>query len=305
MNKFYSNGKLLLTAEYLVLDGATALAIPTKKGQSLAVNKLNEPIIKWSSFLHDQSLWLEVIFSFEDKIITLRDENPSKEVKRLFDIFKTMYAMNDRVFKSSTGWEFISTLQFPKDWGLGSSSTLLNNFAQWAEIDAYVLLEKTFTGSGYDIASAKYNHPIFFSLQEKKPVVESVNFDPIFKDKLFFVHLNQKKSSREAIKYYRSQPIEKREKAITQLTALTKEFAQCHSLARFNEIIIDHEIILSNFLNLTTVKERLFKDYSYGSIKSLGGWGGDFILATGNENARTYFKKRGYPTVVEYCDMVL
>ena len=37
---YYSNGKLLITGEYVVLDGATALAIPTKYGQSLCVSKL-------------------------------------------------------------------------------------------------------------------------------------------------------------------------------------------------------------------------------------------------------------------------
>ena len=34
---FYSNGKLLLTGEYLVLNGAVALAIPTKFGQTLTI----------------------------------------------------------------------------------------------------------------------------------------------------------------------------------------------------------------------------------------------------------------------------
>ena len=34
---FYSNGKLLITGEYVVLDGAKALALPTKFGQSLLV----------------------------------------------------------------------------------------------------------------------------------------------------------------------------------------------------------------------------------------------------------------------------
>ena len=32
---FYSNGKLLITGEYVVLDGAKALALPTKYGQNL------------------------------------------------------------------------------------------------------------------------------------------------------------------------------------------------------------------------------------------------------------------------------
>ena len=36
-SSFFANGKLLLTSEYLVLDGAKAFAIPTKKGQSLHV----------------------------------------------------------------------------------------------------------------------------------------------------------------------------------------------------------------------------------------------------------------------------
>ena len=33
--KFYGNGKLLLTGEYFVLDGALSLALPTKFGQNL------------------------------------------------------------------------------------------------------------------------------------------------------------------------------------------------------------------------------------------------------------------------------
>ena len=30
MEKFYSHGKLLITGEYAVLDGAKAIALPTK-----------------------------------------------------------------------------------------------------------------------------------------------------------------------------------------------------------------------------------------------------------------------------------
>ena len=34
---YYSNGKLLITGEYAVLDGALSLALPTKFGQELNV----------------------------------------------------------------------------------------------------------------------------------------------------------------------------------------------------------------------------------------------------------------------------
>ena len=48
---FKSNGKFLLTGEYLVLKGATALALPLKKGQSLDVEILdgNEGLIHWDA----------------------------------------------------------------------------------------------------------------------------------------------------------------------------------------------------------------------------------------------------------------
>ena len=50
MQTFNSNGKLLLTGEYLVLDGAKALAVPTIFGQSLSLELIDEAKIIWSSF---------------------------------------------------------------------------------------------------------------------------------------------------------------------------------------------------------------------------------------------------------------
>ena len=50
MQKFYANGKLLLTGEYLVLDGAQALALPTKHGQGLIIEERKEKGLKWESY---------------------------------------------------------------------------------------------------------------------------------------------------------------------------------------------------------------------------------------------------------------
>ena len=41
---YYSNGKLLLTGEYVVLDGAEALAVPTRFGQNLTVKQVKKLI---------------------------------------------------------------------------------------------------------------------------------------------------------------------------------------------------------------------------------------------------------------------
>ena len=49
MKTFRSHGKLLLTSEYVVLDGAKALALPTKFGQSLSILPNNKGNISWQS----------------------------------------------------------------------------------------------------------------------------------------------------------------------------------------------------------------------------------------------------------------
>ena len=61
---FYSNGKLLITCEYLVLDGAKALALPTKYGQYLTVSSGENQEINWTSFDKDKSIWFKETISF-------------------------------------------------------------------------------------------------------------------------------------------------------------------------------------------------------------------------------------------------
>ena len=63
-----------------------------------------------------------------------------------------------------------------------------------------------------------------------------------------------------------------------------------------------HEKIISNVINKTSVKKLKFKDFQ-GEIKSLGAWGGDFILASG-VNSPSYFKSKGYDTIIRFEDMI-
>ena len=65
MLKFYSPGKLLITAEYLVLNGAKAFALPTQKGQHMQVTPLETPILKWKSYTHTQEVWMDVTLSLD------------------------------------------------------------------------------------------------------------------------------------------------------------------------------------------------------------------------------------------------
>ncbi len=65
---FYSNGKLLLTGEYLVLNGAKALALPTVYGQNLTIEENNSSKISWQSFDSDQTAWISTELQSTDII---------------------------------------------------------------------------------------------------------------------------------------------------------------------------------------------------------------------------------------------
>ena len=309
MNTFYSNGKLLLTAEYLVLEGATALAVPTKFGQDLSVEKIKEPQLIWGSFTHTGDCWFEAVFELPKLRLVNATFNSEKEgsadfiAETLQDILVEARKLNPEFLQSEQGFQVKTNLTFPRDWGLGTSSTLINNIAQWAKVDAFQLLWNSFSGSGYDIANAKHNTPILYQVNNQQPIVKKVDFTPSFSDQLFFVHLNKKQDSKAGIARFK----EKREKInneIQLVSEISKQLIQEQKLLEFEKLIQEHEKIISSIIELPTVKERLFPDY-FGTLKSLGAWGGDFILATGNKDTSQYFIDKGYTTILSYSDMVL
>lgn len=299
--RYYSNGKLLLTAEYGVLDGALALAVPTKFGQSLEVGTSNTSLLQWQSLDENGEIWFSATFdahSFTTKSSTDRSLSGTLE-----NILMKAKELNPKFNEKGYGYRLTSKLTFPRNWGLGSSSTLINNIAQWARVDPYKLLNTTFGGSGYDIACAQCNTPIFYQLIKGKPIVRSTTLDLAFKEHLYFVFLNKKQNSREAISNYRKQHFNKTS-LVAELTNLTKRIPLTTGLDDFESLLSTHEALLSRVLGIQPVKAKMFPDY-FGTLKSLGGWGGDFILATGNQKTPDYFKAKGFDVVIPYADMVL
>lgn len=294
---FNSNGKLLLTGEYAVLDGALALGLPTTYGQSMTVITHPEQTLSWQSFDHMNNVWFETEFS-----LPLEEEDHSSTIRTtLHSILKTAQNLNPDFLKDEHGYRVKTEMNFPRDWGLGSSSTLINNIAQWAKIDAHRLLWKTSKGSGYDIACAQHDTPILYQVNNQSQKITPINFSPDYLDQLFFIHLNKKQNSRDGINAYRKQNIPN--SFIDDISALTQSIIDCKKLNDFKNLITEHEKNVGNVLKIMPIKRRLFSDY-FGAIKSLGAWGGDFILATGNESTPNYFKSRGYKTIILYKDMI-
>ena len=307
MNQYYSNGKLLLTAEYLVLDEAKALALPTKFGQDLVIKKTNSQKIKWYSFNEKHDTWFKAEYNLNNLKI-IKPDLDIQTTKTLQNILKEALKLtkkegNNDFLKDINGLEISTNLTFPKNWGLGTSSTLINNIAKWANIDAYELLQNSFGGSGYDIACADNNTPILFQLKNKKAHVKPVKFSPSFKDQLYFIHLNKKQNSREGIKKY--QTFNGDITAIAaEISELTNNFLTANNILTFENLIIEHEQIISTVIKENPIQKTFFSDY-FGQTKSLGAWGGDFILATGNKDTPAYFKNKGFHTIVNYQDMIL
>jgi len=300
---FYSNGKLLITGEYVVLNGAKALALPTKFGQNLNIEESAAKSIHWKSFDHDGSIWFEEIFDFST-IIEKKNYNDEHSVKTtLIEILHVAYLMNPKFLENAHGYSISTTLTFPKFWGLGTSSTLINNIAQWLQIDAFELLKRSFGGSGYDIACAQNDSAILYQIVDDKPVIQQLQFNPKFKDKIYFIYLNKKQSSKSAIASYFSNQHHVG-KSIEKINKLTQIVVDAEEPKEFALALQQHEIELSTILEIETVQEALFDDFS-GIVKSLGAWGGDFILAISKEDPTNYFEQRGYPIVIPYHEMIL
>ncbi len=300
-HQFYSNGKLLLTGEYAVLDGGLALAVPTKYGQYLNVDPKTSGDIDWKSINNDGSLWFEA--SFDSKSLEANQTSDENVAATLSSILKQAQKLNPGFLENTEGYDITTTLTFDRNWGLGSSSTLINNIADWASVDPYRLLRYTFGGSGYDLACAKYDHPISYQLIQGRPIVKKVDFNPEFKTFLYFVYLNKKQNSREAIANYKNQKVEK-SVLLQKISDITEAIVRTKSYTDFQELLQIHEEVLSSALKIKTVQSQLFSDFD-GVIKSLGGWGGDFVLASGNEKTPDYFKSRGFKTIIPYQEMVL
>ncbi|KJD36341.1 GHMP kinase [Tamlana sedimentorum] len=301
MQEFYSNGKLLLTGEYVVLDGVTALAVPTKYGQSLTVENIEEQKLIWESYNHKNELWFNVEF---DLLQPSTEWHATNDIsKRLIQILNAVKQLNPEFLNNKHGFKVETHLDFPNNWGLGTSSTLINNIAQWAKIDPFKLLELTFGGSGYDIACAKHNTAITFTLKDKKSIIKPIIFNPDFKSFLYFVHLNQKQNSRDGIKHYRK---EKKNSIfeIDFINNVTQKIIACNNFDDFVELIELHETFIAKITNQVPVKNKLFSDFN-GAIKSLGAWGGDFVLVASRDNPTDYFDQNNYSTVLSYKDIVL
>jgi mevalonate kinase len=311
MSLYQSHGKFLLTGEYLVLKGALALALPLKLGQTLSVETCHGASLQWDAYKTD-SPWFSV--TLNPKTLEIVDCNDQAKAEKLSQILKAVKQLNPKAFESNR-LKFTTHLDFDPNWGLGSSSTLIANLARWANVNPYELLKLTFGGSGYDIACATAEGPIYYQVKTEvpepvegpTPKVENVDFNPPFAEHLFFIYQGQKQSSSKEIKAFlgKANPADL-QNDIEAISDISRAVPKCQSLDEFAMLMQCHERIIARCIGQEPVQKR-FPDFE-GVLKSLGAWGGDFILAAtvwDKSQVEAYFKKKGLEVVFGYKELSL
>jgi mevalonate kinase len=299
MGEIYSPGKLMLTSEYFAVDGALVLAVPTKLGQEFFFDEKQDQksLILWEAY-HQNKLWLKAVIDYKNWQIL--ETNITSSAEFILKTLKNVQNLSDIKFKTTDSYYLKTNLQFPADYGLGSSSTLMTNLAEWSEIDPFHLNSISLGGSGYDIAVAKAKSAVLY---QNKPKIhfERVDFNPKFKNELIFIHLNQKQDSREGINLYKSKI--KSQNLIDEFSDLTRNILLCDELDNFSHLMTLHEQRISVFIERPTVKSIFFEDCAK-FVKSLGAWGGDFVMSAKFEGYQDYFWGKGFTTVFEWNDLI-
>ncbi|MEL6969390.1 MAG: GYDIA family GHMP kinase [Bacteroidota bacterium] len=303
----FASGKLLLTGEYFVLDGALALAIPVRFGQRMeVVPGTAKDELHWRSLNEKGEEWFSGSWLNQNGQAVLRNASDAEVRERLQQLFTAVLGQRSNGLATLFGTNVTTQVDFPREWGLGTSSTLVSLLAQQTNTNPYQLLAATFGGSGYDIACAAATTPILYQrLADDEVVVSEAEWQANYQDQIYFAYQGQKQNSREGIRHYRelggTQPT-----LIDQVTELTKSFLQAQQLAEAQDILREHEAFISNVLQMETVQDQRFADFP-GAVKSLGAWGGDFVMILSDwpaEQVRHYFLERDCPIVLAYAEMV-
>lgn len=304
MQQWYSNGKLMLTGEYLVLFGAKALAIPLNKGQWLEVSEgEGKPHLNFTTQVLNKP-WFEAQFGIET--FEILHASDSSIACYLQDLFSSVRVLDPFFLRHKKRINAATTIDFDLKWGLGSSSTLISNIAWWANVDPFELNRIISLGSGSDIACARSRSAIIYWLLDNSPNSKPIKLNPSCYGNLWFIYLGNKIATEtnlsKTIHKINPSPSE-----IKDISELTVEFAEAKKITDLYPLIRSHESIISGVLEKPTLQSSQFKDFN-GAVKSLGAWGGDFCMAASDENEtyiKKYFEQKGYKTVLSFNELAL
>lgn len=294
MQTFRSSGKLLLSGEYTVLQGAQAVAVPTMLGQSLRFQaRPAQAELHWQAKDHRGGVWLEA--RFDAALNLLEKKGPVDLLQKLLN-----HCFENGLPKAFYG-QVLTQLEFPQAWGLGSSSSFTHLIAQWTGKPLMPLYRSAFQGSAYDVFCAEAQAPILYRLQEEHAHFHPVNLPACFAE-TYLVYLGQKKDSQHAVLDFQNKAI--RAAALQEIDRLSGALLQLKSPSALQEWMQTHEKLTGSLLQQAPIGESRFRDFA-GTVKSLGAWGGDFIWVLPDEpDGMRYFEERAYEPIKAFTALI-
>lgn len=257
----------------------------------------------WEALDKDGEVWFDAQLSLYDfsAVKTSNDEIAA----RLKKILRAAARDNSEFLSTWSGFKVETQLEFPREWGLGSSSSLLANVAEWAEINPFHLYFGVFNGSGFDIACAIADDAVHYQLDDDQLHYHEIEFKPKFIKKLYFVFQGNKQDSESSLKIH-GKKFKNNSHVINRISEISEEISIVSSFTKFVELIEEHESIIADTIGHIPIKKERYNDFK-GSLKSLGAWGGDFMLAAteeGDDYVKEYFSKKGLDTVLPYDELI-
>lgn len=230
--------------------------------------------LHWITLNEKKEKWFDCKLNLID--FSIEKTSDPEKAAIIQNLIKTAARLNSDFLSKWKKYKITNQLEFSTDWGWGSSSTLIANIAEWAEISPFELFFETQTGSGYDVAAAIADGPILYQKTEDELSFEEIEMNPVLLSNSFVFYRGNKTSSQEAVSRWQSQKRWKRDD-IELISRITENIAGNCALPDTIAGIREHEKVISRILD-TPFLQNDYHDYE-GVIKSLGAWGGDFALA--------------------------
>lgn len=301
----------MLCGEYAVTIGVEALALPVSLGQWMYVWEFDSPgggdRLIWEAKEKDGSTWLNESFALPLETMEAETEK-SSERDRSREVLHSMLSMVAEGFwKTGKSYRIETQLEFDRSSGLGSSSTMVANFARFAGLDAQKVQQKVLGGSGCDVAVAELGKGLVFWKNAEVANWDAWKLSADLTSKWKIVFLGKKQNSRNALADVKGKlmEIEKDDFLMHQLQQVCAAVKMANQVPMLEAGLEMWQAILAMSLGLETPYQHFkFQPTKGGLCKWLGAWGGDMLLINDvfEESEREALKKY---KIVDWNQLVL
>ncbi len=301
-------GKVMLAGEYFVLGGGVSLMLPTQFSQEMTIrDPRHNNQIEYNARDEQGNIFFNSVMSFREGEVQSLSFSDKETNDFLISLFREL-SHKDLLFCG----DIETKMNFSPLWGIGSSASLMALLAKSFNCPWKDLL-KHISGSGADVACSFSGRSLFYQRKNEEEIILSpCDFNPSFKDSLYFVHLNKKISTEKDIsgivKNYFLDLRQKNPELIKLVSSLVKSLGDYQdNFKKSLSVLRQLDNLTAKGLQRETLQNSHFADFP-GLVKYLGSWGGDFALVMSEDlsskEVSEYFAKRGYKFLLRYDEMI-